>query len=81
MAEVNPDKQILSHSAGDCKYHVRCAAIPRRYPQTQWTRMSRISQPAVSTAVTRGEQARKNCTFSIMGYRINEYTSALPACF
>ena len=23
MAEVNPDKQILSHSTGDCKYHVR----------------------------------------------------------
>ena len=67
MAEVNPDKQILSHSAGDCKYHVMCTAIPRRYPQTQLARVFGISQPAVSTAVTRGEQARKNCTFSIMG--------------
>jgi hypothetical protein len=66
MAEVNPDKQILSHSSWDCKYHVRGMAIPPKYPQTQWARVLGSSQPAVSYAVTRGEQLAKNGNFSIM---------------
>lgn len=80
MAGVNPDKRILSHSTWDCKCHARCAAIPPKDPRTRLARVLRISQPAVSYAVTRREQPAKNGNFSITGSRINEYASPLSAC-
>ena len=75
MAEINPDQRILSHSIWDCKYPVPCTTLPPKCPQTRLARGLGISQLAVSTTVTRGEQGGEE------EYRINEYPSPLFVCF